>query len=101
MSAIYLTDLSHADLLLYVVEAEKRRAEVKAEEKELHDLLLYVVEAEKRRAEIKSVVREEDWEEDIVEVVENLVGKIDVLEELLAETGAEFSEDEDGEVYAK
>ena len=74
-----LAALSHADLLLYIQEVEKEKkklqeenAELKAEKKELHD-------------QVKSVVRDEDWEEDIAEVVENLVLKIDVLEELVEE----------------
>lgn len=69
MSAIYLTDLSHADLLLYVVEAEKRAAEE-------------AVEAEKR-AYAASVEAAEEAGEDINGWIDYLREEAEEAEEKL------------------
>lgn len=167
MSAIYLAELSHEDLLLYVREVEKENKEltirltehleedpsedfdrgyeackndtldeidtVGAENKELkerletlargvevwrQELIVKTTEASKTwekeawirgrnsqvkewetlKEEVREAVGEEHWDGDIVEVCEQLVHKIEVLEELLEDTGAVFEEDEDGDI---
>ena len=148
MSAIYLTELSHEDLLLYVGEQDRALEERKdwkekwakdtaglirtweVDKKEaVKDAWLRgcrmgeadaLAEAEREANQLRDTIRgvvggngsggsavfpdeardhfSVDNDEELVEVVEDLVARIDVLEELLEDTGAVFEEDEDGDV---